>query len=393
MKDHIAVIGAGAFGGWTALMLRRKGYKVTLIDAWGAGNSRSSSGDETRVIRSVYGDRIYAEMACRARQIWQENEKAFGMKIFHPIGVLNLIGQDDSRLKAALMHFDDLGFPYQEFSKKEAAKQYPYFNLEDINQIVLEQNAGYLLARMGCHVVKERFVKEKGNYKLAQATPLLAPTGSFFNEKLQGIKLSDGSTLHADQYVFACGPWLGKMFPEEIGALVRPTKQEVFYFSTPKGSDILEKTPVWCDFSSVWQNVMMYGIPAAGSDAAGRGFKIAEDVLGETCDHDTMEREPTARWLDKARAFMHHRFPILRGMPLLESRVCQYENTPDAHFIIDKLPTADNVWILGGGSGHGYKMGAAVGEMVVKLIGGKEGVNPVFGFDRFKNLKEKVERR
>jgi sarcosine oxidase len=387
-KTKIAVIGAGALGGWTALMLQRAGYKVTLIDSWGAGNSRSSSGDETRVIRSVYVDKIYAEMAHRATQLWRENEKGFGMKIFHPIGVLNLIGKDDSRLKAALKHFDDLGFPYEAFSKQEAAKRYPYFNLEDINQVVLENNGGYLLARMGCHVVKERFVKEGGTYKLAEATPL-----PIINEKLDGIQLSDGSKLKADSYIFACGPWLGKIFPEEIGNLIRPTRQEIFYFNTPKGCDILERTPVWCDFSSVWENVMMYGIPAPNSDAVGRGFKIAEDVLGDTCDPDTMERQPTARWLDKSREFMHHRFPILRGMPLVESRVCQYENTPDAHFIIDKLPTASNVWVMGGGSGHAYKMGAAVGEMMVKLVGEEAEVEPLFSFERFKNLKEKVERR
>lgn len=395
LKQHIAVIGAGAFGGWTALMLLRKGYKVTLIDAWGAGNSRASSGDETRVIRSVYADKIYAQMAHRSAQLWRENEKDFGMKIFHPIGVLNLIGQDDSRLKAALQHFDDLNFQYQEFSIKEAAKKYPYFNLEDINQVVLENNGGYLLARMGCYVVKQRFVKEGGMYQLAAAHPL-----SIKAEKLEGVQLSDGSILQADQYVWACGSWLGKLFPEEIGILVRPTRQEVFYFNVPKGSDIIKKTPVWCDFSSVWKDVMMYGIPAGGSDAAGRGFKIAEDVLGDDFDPDSDDRQPTARWLDKARQFMHHRFPILspqspfdKGMSLIESRVCTYENTPDAHFIIDKLPTANNVWIIGGGSGHGYKMGAVIGEMMVKLVSEEEKVNSLFSFKRFEYLKEKVERR
>jgi sarcosine oxidase len=388
MKEKVIVIGAGAMGGWSALMLQRAGYKVTLIDAYGAGNSLSSSGDETRVIRSVYVDSVYAEMAHRAGQLWRENEKALGMKIFHPIGVINLIGQDDSRLNAALTHFDTLGFDYQEFSKKEAAARYPYFNLEDINRVVLETNGGYLLARMGCHVVKERFVKEGGQYIQSQAYPL-----PIFNQKLTGIKLSNGSTYKADHYIFACGAWLGSLFPEEIGALIRPTRQEVFYFNIPAGSDIMARTPVWCDFSSLWQNVMLYGIPAEGSDAAARGFKIAEDVLGDTCDPNTMERQATARWLDKARTFMHHRFPILRGMPLLESRVCQYENTPDAHFIIDKLPSASNVWILGGGSGHAYKMGAAIGEKMVKLIGNRESINPIFSFDRFKSLKEKVERR
>lgn len=388
MKQHIAVIGAGAFGGWTALMLLRNGYKVTLIDAWGAGNSRSSSGDESRVIRSVYADKIYAEMAHRSGQIWRENEKAFGTRIFHPIGVLNLIGKDDSRLKAALNHFDDLGFKYEEFSIKDAAKRYPHINLEDINQVVLENNGGYLLARMGCHVVKEQFVKEGGDFKIAAARPL-----NTLNETLQGVELSDGSKLIADSYIFACGPWLGKLFPDEIGSLIRPTKQEIYYFNTPAGCDILEKLPVWCDFSSFWDDVMMYGIPAAGSDAMVRGFKAGKDVAGEDFDPDTPERLISEFHWKEVQEFIHHRFPILRGMGLLEFRVCQYENTPDAHFIIDKLPTANNVWIMGGGSGHGYKMGAVVGEMMVDLVKGDTEVNPIFSFERFKNLREKVERR
>jgi glycine/D-amino acid oxidase-like deaminating enzyme len=388
MAQHIAVIGAGAFGGWSALMLQRKGYKVTLIDAWGAGNSLSSSGDETRIIRSVYADKIYAEMAHRAGQIWRENERNFHTKIFHPIGVLNLIGKDDSRLKAALRHFDDLQLKYRAFSLKEAAKKYPYFNLDGINEVVLDAGGGYLLARMGCHVVKERFVKEGGTYKVAAAQPL-----SIKNGALAGVQLSDGTMVLADQYVFACGAWLGKLFPEAIGALVRPTRQEIFYFGVPAGSDIMAKTPVWCDFSSVWENVMMYGIPATGSDAEGRGFKIGEDVLGDTCDPNTQERQATAKCLEKVRTFMHHRFPTLQGMPLIEARVCQYENTPDAHFIIDKLPNTQNAWILGGGSGHGYKMGAVVGEMITELIEEKAKVNPLFGFDRFKQLSEHVTRR
>lgn len=124
MKEKIIVIGAGAFGGWTALTLLRKGYDVTLVDAWGAGHSRSSSGDETRVIRSVYVDKIYVEMAQRAKQLWRENEPQFGQKIYHEIGVLNLIGQDGSRLNAALQHFNSLDIPYQELSLNETKKRY-----------------------------------------------------------------------------------------------------------------------------------------------------------------------------------------------------------------------------------------------------------------------------
>jgi len=71
-KPHIAVIGAGAFGGWTALHLLERGAQVTLLDAWGPGNSRASSGGETRIMRAAYGpDQPYTEMASRAMTLWQ----------------------------------------------------------------------------------------------------------------------------------------------------------------------------------------------------------------------------------------------------------------------------------------------------------------------------------
>ena len=389
MKQHIAVIGAGAFGGWTALMLQRRGFRVTLVEAWSAGNSRASSGDENRIIRSVYADRIYVEMAQRSAQLWLENEAQFGgMKIFHPVGVLNLNGRDATRWTAAAKHFQDLGINFLDFSPKEAAKRYPFIHFDGIENVSLEVGGGYLLARMGCYVVAQAFVREGGTLKIADARPL-----SILNERLEGVRLSDGSTLVADQYIFACGAWLGKIFPSEIGQKIRPTRQEVFYFGVPSGSNILSQLPVWCDYGAYKSDVLLYGIPASGSDAVGRGFKVGKDVAGADFDPDDDERLVSPHFLKEIRDFVAHRFPILRGAPLIESRVCQYENTPDAHFILDKLPTAANVWIVGGGSGHGYKHGAAVGEMMADLLLEKRTVEPTFSFARFSGALHKVERR
>src|SRR3954471_17951837 len=88
-RPHVAVIGAGAFGGWTALHLLRRGARVTLLDAWGPGNARASSGGETRVIRATYGpDRIYVQMVARSLQLWRENETRWRKPLYHRTGVL-----------------------------------------------------------------------------------------------------------------------------------------------------------------------------------------------------------------------------------------------------------------------------------------------------------------
>ena len=118
--------------------------------------------------------------------------------------------------------------------------------------------------------------------------------------------------------------------------------------------------PVWADHRGKFR----YGIP--GSDR--RGFKIADDTRGPDFDPTNGERVIDPETLKDIREYVAFRFPALRDAPLIETRVCQYEQTPDGHFIIDRHPTNENVWLLGGGSGHGFKHGPAIGEMMADLI-------------------------
>jgi glycine/D-amino acid oxidase-like deaminating enzyme len=396
-KQHIAVIGAGAFGGWTAWHLLERGYRVTLIDAYDAGHSRASSGDETRIIRSVYQDRIYIELTQRAIQIWQKYEPLWGVKVYHPIGVLNLNGQEHTRWQTAMGHFQDLSIPFDLLSQKEAARRFPSIHFEGIKNISIDTTGGYMLARMGCYIIAQKFVEAGGDFKCAELLPLSlfrSPADSILAQKnLSKLKLSDGSTLKADAYVFACGSWLGKLFPDLLHDKIKASRQEAYYFGLPAGNNLLAGLPVWCDYGAYEKEVLWYGIPARGSDAVGRGFKIAKDVVGTSFDPDADDRLPTPAFLEEAKQFMAFRFPLLKNAPLIESRVCPYEMSPDAHFIIDRLPMTENAWIVGGGSGHGYKMGAAIGEMVADLIAGKRSVEPIFSLKKFEGKTELVSRR
>jgi glycine/D-amino acid oxidase-like deaminating enzyme len=167
------------------------------------------------------------------------------------------------------------------------------------------------------------------------------------------------------------------MFPEVIGDKLSVTRQDVFFFGTPAGDSRFdeEHVPVWADH----RETFFYGIPGN----QGRGFKIADDTRGPVFDPTSGERIVNPDNLRKVREYMAFRFPALMDVPLVETRVCQYENTPDNHLIIDQHPAADNVWIVGGGSGHGFKHGPAVGEMVARLVLQGEQADPVFRLDRF----------
>ena len=371
---HIVVVGAGAFGGWTALELRRRGVRVTLIDAWGPGNARASSGGETRVIRATYGSRtVYTKMAVRALDLWRAYDARWQREFFRTTGALWMFGADDSFGRASAATLRAMRIPIEELTAQEAAKRFPQIAFDDsITSILWEPIAGYLFARRACAHVVERFVAEGGEYRQAAAAGPVRVDAA----PVRRIAIAGGAAIEADAFVFACGPWLGRLFPDVVGPRVTPTRQEVYYFGTPPGdSRFLDPAmPVWVDY----RERFFYGIPGN----AHRGFKVADDTPGPAFDPTDGTRDATPAGIAAARAFLEQRFPALATAPLLGSEVCQYEASPDSHFILDRHPGAANVWIAGGGSGHGFKMGPAIGETLASYVLGTAAPDPQFGLAR-----------
>jgi glycine/D-amino acid oxidase-like deaminating enzyme len=376
-KLHIAVVGAGAFGGWTALNLLQRGARVTLLDAWGPGNSRSSSGGETRVIRGTYGpSQPYSKLAARALELWKEHQSQWRRTFFFPIGVLWMVEGDGTYERGSIPSLKDAGIPYEELSTNELIRRWPQISFENVESGIYEPQSGYLLARASAQAVVERFVAEGGEYRQAAAV------GQNLEDRLESgefksLNLSDGTTVAADRFIFACGPWMGKLFSRTIGPHFTSTRQEVFFFGTPAGDLRYNEgnVPVWGDHSGHF----MYGIPGNQE----RGFKVADDTRGPEFDPTAGERLVSAEHVADARDYLAYRFPGMKGAPLLESRVCQYENTSDENFIIDRHPRNHDVWMVGGGSGHGFKHGPALGEMVARLVLEDESADTTFRLARF----------
>lgn len=357
----IAVVGAGVFGAWCAWHLARGGQRVLLLDEYGPGNSRASSGGETRIIRMGYGaDEIYTRFAQRSLSLWKSFCSTTGFPLFQETGVLWLAGADDSRVRQTMATLRKYGVPFEEMDLAALERRYPQILFDRVTGGFLEPRSGVLFARRAAAAVAQDAVRLGAEFRVAHVeTPNVSG-------RLNALKCSSGE-IAAGQFVFACGAWLGKVFPEVLGQKIFPTRQEVFFFGVPPGDERFAPPalPTW-----LFQEDEYYGMP----DLECRGLKIALDRHGESVDPDTQSRLATSAEAEAVRKYVASRFPALRGAPVVEARVCQYENTSNGDFLIDRHPEMENVWLVGGGSGHGFKHGPAVGEYLARQMLG--GANP-----------------
>jgi sarcosine oxidase len=349
----IVVAGGGSFGSWTARHLRASGASVLLLDAWGPGHSRSSSGGESRIIRMGYGtDEIYTRMATRSLAQWRELVENSAEPLFHPTGVL-WIGRAGHRYsEATCKTLEKAGVLTETLTGADLARRYPQMRFDEPDTFgILEVNSGALMARRAIAALERELSRLGVEYMRAAVD---APSGRGW---LSSVQTTDGERISAGIFVFACGPWLPKLFTEVLGNRIHVTRQEVFFFAPPAGDRRFGPTqlPVWIDFTDPRGP---YGFP----DLEARGFKLAFDRHGPPFDPDSGDRGTVAATVAEAHGFLAERFPGLRNAPLVELRVCQYENTCNGDFLIDRHPDLENVWLVGGGSGHGFKHGPAVGE-------------------------------
>ena len=356
----VAVVGAGVFGAWTALELARRGKRVLLLEAYGPGHSRSSSGDESRIIRMGYGaEEIYTRWSQRSLVGWKELFAATGNEaLFQNTGVLWMAAAGDPTLRATREVLTRCGIKFEEFDRAALASKYSQIGLENVAEGIYEPESGVLMARRAVAATVAEAVRIGVEYKVAS---IREPAGT---RELQEIASNGGETFAAKEFVFACGAWLKKLFPNILGARIFATRQAVFYISIPAGDARFgpPALPTW-----LVQNDECYGMP----DLESRGLKVALDRHGEPVDPDTQSRLVTNAEIAEMRSYVVRRFPTLKDAPIAETRVCQYENTSNGDFLIDRHPEMRNVWLVGGGSGHGFKHGPAIGEYVAgQLVDG-----------------------
>lgn len=366
-SPDFAVIGAGAMGGWTAYHLRKAGAKVLLIDAWGPGNSRSTSGDETRGVRTSYGDRPHGEQwmrwATQTIKRWQEWDDTVAreqdLRLFFTSGDLILRPKWEPYATTTVELFKKVGVRHAILPMEEVRYRWPQIDTSAHTVAIFEPDAGVVRARRACESVAAEFRRLGGDLVIARATPTFQENG-----KLDSIQLDDGRRVTAGNYVFACGPWLGKVFPEVMGKRLKTPMGSVYYLGMPMGNHSFE----WPNIPS-WGNPVTTGWPSLPVD--NRGFRVRIGGLSAT-DPDLSQRTLDPSSEERLRKFLAENFPILKDAPVMQTHSCHYELTPSRNFVITPHPDMSNVWIVGGGNAEAFKFGPMIGNYTANRLLGRD---------------------
>ncbi|HJW23083.1 MAG TPA: FAD-dependent oxidoreductase [Candidatus Limnocylindrales bacterium] len=354
----LVVVGAGVLGTWTALRASERGRSTVLLDAFGPGDIRATSGDESRIIRSSHGaDDLLPRWSRESRRAWIALGEESGSPIFEPCGVAWFARRANGFEAESEATLRALAIPTTRLTPAEAADRWP-IRADDLAFVLHEPEAGALRARDGVRVAAEAFRRRGGDIRLARVRP-----GRVRSRRLLEVVADDGRRIPADAFVFAAGPWLATLFPAIVGPMLSVTRQDVVYIGPPAADPrwTSAEHPAWIDFDGSF-----YGIPSIG----GRGFKIAPDFYGPPVDPDAVDRVVEPDSIATVRAYLARRFPDLAAEPVVETRVCQYETTLDTHWLIDRHPEWENAWLVGGGSGHAFKHGPRIGSYVIDRLDG-----------------------
>jgi glycine/D-amino acid oxidase-like deaminating enzyme len=336
---------------------------VTLVDRHGPGNRIGSSGDESRITRSSHGpDRFYPVWQRRALAQWLDLEREARERLFVPAGVVWLASEGQTFEAQSFVSLNALGIPVEQWSHDQLTARVPVLNAAGVPWALFEPEAGALMARPAVGATIAAFRAEGGTVVVGRVEPPAAKP-SVAGGALDRVRLDDGSTLEAEAFVFACGPWLPDLFPALLGETIVPHRQDVLQFAVPAGDGRYAPgpMPVWIDFEGSF-----YGFPSFD----GVGLKACPDWLGPRERPDDSAREVADATIEASRAILRKRFPAVADQPVVKTWTCFYEVTPDAHFVIDRHPDLANTWIAGGGTGHAFKHGPVIGEYLAALVTG-----------------------
>jgi monomeric sarcosine oxidase len=360
MSYDIVIIGGGVMGAAAACEVARDGATVALIDQATLPNPRAASIDHSRVFRFTYPDPLYARMAVDALELWRRLEADTGTPLLTQTGLLMTGHTEPSFETGSLEVLQSLGLEVARLTGYEAARRFPQFNSDAFPYAVFDPSGAILHAEriMNALILLAR----RRGVEIMEADRVV----SIDRGKKSSVMLTtaSGSAIECGRAMVASGPWTLKLVPDLAGVL-NTTRQETIYFeprpgtSAPTSNFDVGSFPIFIDMDSGY-----YGFPVHHSGT----MKIANHKKGEAVDPDLRNDTVDRYSIGDCRAFFAQFIPELTSARRIETRVCIYNNTPDDDFIIDWYPGIENVLLVTGFSGHGFKFGSLVGRISAELL-------------------------
>jgi sarcosine oxidase len=353
----VAIVGGGIMGAITACELARDGAKVALIDQSTLPNPAGASFDHSKVFRFAYPDQLYAQLAVDALKRWRELEADSGEQLLTPTGVM-MIGRDESSSeRETYTALRSLDLAAELLDSAEAARRFPQFNPAAFAFAVYDPNGAILHADKAVAAAL-RVARQRG-VRFIEGQRVIRVEQS--DAGLVEIVTESAGNYQCKQAVIASGPWTRKLLPFLAYGLTT-TRQETVYFEPPGVSASgfePGRFPIFIELDSGF-----YGFPSHH-----RGWiKIANHHKGATADPYEFDDSVGEDFIESCRGFFRRFIPRLADAQVRETRVCLYNNTPDDDFLIDWHPEIENVLIVTGFSGHGFKFGSVVGRLAAELL-------------------------
>ena len=347
------VVGVGGMGSAALHHLARRGRRALGLERFGLPNELGSSHGLTRIIRLAYYEHVaYVPLLRRAYELWRELETAAGEQLLHVTGSVDAGPPGLLVFSGSLRSCEEHGLPHEVLDARELIRRFPAYRLDPGALAVLQPDGGFLLPER-C-IVAHAEAAERAGAELHVEERVLGwePVG-------EGVRVrTDRAEYAADRLVLTAGAWLS-----ELAGLPVVAERQVLAWLEPRRPELFapDRFPVFN--LQVEAEERYYGFPVFGIP----GFKLGRyHHLRESGPADELDREPHAGDEELLRAFARRCFPDGDGRAL-RLTTCLFENSPDEHFLVDRLPDAPQVVVAGGFSGHGFKFCSVVGEIVADL--------------------------
>jgi sarcosine oxidase len=356
-----------------ARSLSRRGWSVDVLEAAdGIGHPLAGSKGDARVFRLGYPEPHYVAMAVAARRLWRELEEQSGRRLLHVTGQLSF---GDSglveALAVALAEHEGAATP---LTRREAEARFPGYALR--GPALFEPQSGVLAAGKCLHALVET-----GRFEI-QARAHVTEIEDDGDGDDVTVRCADGRAIRADVVVDCAGPRALALLGDRAQPVTAPPSlpQVAYFEAAPAGAVDPSRLPVFIE----WDDAMVYGLPVLGPGPHAGTFKVSQHTpgpplhdydpsAGPTPALDADDPAPLQTLTDAVRRLL----PGLDPEPVATER-CVYDNSADTDFVLDRV---GHVVVGCGTSGHGFKFGPLLGEVLADLA---DGTKPTFDLSPFR---------